>query len=325
MAEKDQKEDQAGEGASTEKHASSKLGVGALLRTEREKKGLSHQQVAEMTRLRRHLIMALEKEEWDELPAPVFVKGFIKSYAKALGLDEKKVLELYEEPPSVEPEMPKLLEPEPRTGRVRFFFPVVILAILAGLIFAWYRYSPREKAEAPIVAQEKPVSRSMEKKQKVSLSQKAPPVEPLEKKRGEEAARPLPQKEKAPPQVQAPLKEEQELPAEEKLGVFPEDKMRAGSALVQSNVQEEKMLVLSGFVKGRTWLSISIDGTEPKEYIFQPGSRPQWKAKQGFDIVVGNAAGIDFDFNGKKISNLGELGQVVRLKLPEKPKETGRE
>ena len=75
-------------------------------------------------------------------------------------------------------------------------------------------------------------------------------------------------------------------------------------------------LVLKAFITSRTWVRILIDGQEPKEYIFQSGARPQWKAREGFDILVGNAAGVEFDFNGEQIKDLGTLGQVVRLKLP---------
>jgi hypothetical protein len=75
--------------------------------------------------------------------------------------------------------------------------------------------------------------------------------------------------------------------------------------------------VLKAVVEGRTWIRITVDDEEPREYIFQPGSRPQWKAKKGFDLVIGNAAGIEFEFDGQSMENLGELGQVVRLKLPE--------
>ena len=56
---------------------------------------------------------------------------------------------------------------------------------------------------------------------------------------------------------------------------------------------------------------------QPKEYIFGPGSRPQWEAQKGFDILVGNAAGIEFDFNGKLKRNFGGEGKVVRIRLPE--------
>ena len=74
--------------------------------------------------------------------------------------------------------------------------------------------------------------------------------------------------------------------------------------------------VLTGHVKARTWIRICVDDQEPKEYIFQPGSRPQWKGVDGFNVLIGNAAGVEFDFNGERFENLGDLGKVVRLKLP---------
>jgi cytoskeleton protein RodZ len=83
-------------------------------------------------------------------------------------------------------------------------------------------------------------------------------------------------------------------------------------------------LSLTGVVKQRTWMSIRVDGHKPKEFIFQPGARPQWRAAKGFEIVVGNAAGVDFELDGKKIQNLGKSGQVVRLSLPEGPDRTNR-
>jgi beta-lactamase regulating signal transducer with metallopeptidase domain len=73
---------------------------------------------------------------------------------------------------------------------------------------------------------------------------------------------------------------------------------------------------LTAWITKRTYVKIYIDDQKPKEYIFEPGSKPRWKAKEGFDIIVGNAGGVEFDLNGKIIGNLGEIGEVVRLKLP---------
>ena len=75
-------------------------------------------------------------------------------------------------------------------------------------------------------------------------------------------------------------------------------------------------LVLKAIVKERTWVRVCIDNEKPKEYIFSPESLPQWRAKRGFEILIGNAGGIDLEFNGKKMENLGKQGQVIRLRLP---------
>ena len=77
------------------------------------------------------------------------------------------------------------------------------------------------------------------------------------------------------------------------------------------------MLVLTAIVNSRTYVKIYVDDNQPKEYIFRPGSRPQWMAREGFDIRVGNAGGIEFDFNGKRIKDIGKSGKVVRVRLPE--------
>ena len=53
-----------------------------------------------------------------------------------------------------------------------------------------------------------------------------------------------------------------------------------------------------------------MDQQDPKEYMFRPGSSPEWKAKEGFELLIGNACGIGFEFNGRKIDNLGERGQL---------------
>ncbi|MFH1487900.1 MAG: RodZ domain-containing protein, partial [Pseudomonadota bacterium] len=82
-------------------------------------------------------------------------------------------------------------------------------------------------------------------------------------------------------------------------------------------------LDLQGDVRMRTWLRICIDGQAPREYIFQPGSRPQWRAKEGFYLIIGNAAGIRFQFDGKAFGDLGNLGQVIRLKFPEEYDSSG--
>jgi hypothetical protein len=80
---------------------------------------------------------------------------------------------------------------------------------------------------------------------------------------------------------------------------------------------EDFPLTLTARVRERTWIKIYVDDGDPKEYIFNPGNRHEWKARKGFDLIIGNADGIDLEFNGEKIENLGAPGQVVRLVFPQ--------
>ncbi len=61
--------------------------VGETLRSAREQRGLSIEQVSHDTRISARFLDALESDRYDALPAPVYVRGFIRSYASYLKLD----------------------------------------------------------------------------------------------------------------------------------------------------------------------------------------------------------------------------------------------
>jgi len=63
---------------------------GALLRRTREAKGLAPEALSQRTRIRRHLLEALEAERFAELPERVFVRGFVVAVARELGLDPER-------------------------------------------------------------------------------------------------------------------------------------------------------------------------------------------------------------------------------------------
>lgn len=70
------------------------VGPGTLLAAARIRHGLSLSEIASRTRIARHLLEALESERWSELPAPVYVRGFIRLYAREVGLDPRAPLAL---------------------------------------------------------------------------------------------------------------------------------------------------------------------------------------------------------------------------------------
>lgn len=70
---------------------------GSLLLAQRETLELSLQHVADELNLTMHYVRALESDSYDKLPGDVFVKGYIRSYARLLGLDPEQMLEIYRE------------------------------------------------------------------------------------------------------------------------------------------------------------------------------------------------------------------------------------
>ncbi len=62
-------------------------GCGSLLRLEREKAGLAVSDVASRLKVPARIVEAIEAEQWDQLGAPVFVRGQLRSYARLLGVD----------------------------------------------------------------------------------------------------------------------------------------------------------------------------------------------------------------------------------------------
>src|SRR5690349_6199716 len=60
--------------------------VGQFLRQTRETKGMSVEEVSRATRVPMSSVERIEADRFDELPGEVFVRGFLKSYARALGM-----------------------------------------------------------------------------------------------------------------------------------------------------------------------------------------------------------------------------------------------
>src|SRR5215475_9232416 len=110
--------------------------IGARLRHERELLGMSLEEVARATRIPAVSLERIESERWDDLPGEVFVRGFLKSYARTVGLDADEVLAQYSAArrvPYVAP-MPVAPGPKGREGRrVGIAIAFVLLLVLTTM------------------------------------------------------------------------------------------------------------------------------------------------------------------------------------------------
>jgi cytoskeleton protein RodZ len=66
--------------------------LGEFLRQEREKRGITIEQVASATKISVRLLHLLESDQYTELPAKPFIRGFVSSYARFIGVDSKEIL-----------------------------------------------------------------------------------------------------------------------------------------------------------------------------------------------------------------------------------------
>lgn len=69
--------------------------LGALLKAERERRGLSENDVIDRIKIGRACLVAIEEGNKDGLPHPVYAKGFVKNYAKWLELDAEEIGEAF--------------------------------------------------------------------------------------------------------------------------------------------------------------------------------------------------------------------------------------
>ena len=68
---------------------------GEHLKREREMRGVSLEEISVATRIAPRFLEALENEQWEQLPGGVFNRGFIRSVARYLGLDEDSLVAEY--------------------------------------------------------------------------------------------------------------------------------------------------------------------------------------------------------------------------------------
>lgn len=125
------------------------LTFGSWLRRERELREIPLHEIADVTKISIRYLEALEQDRFDVLPAPVFARGFLKEYARYVGLDPDEVINSYltTQQEAESPETEETMEPPsgaPSSATLMGSGIVVLLAVVAGLIF----YSERFGGEA---------------------------------------------------------------------------------------------------------------------------------------------------------------------------------
>lgn len=144
--------------------------LGEKLRKARENRGISISQVSEQTRIASHFLSAIEENDYSTLPGGIFNKGFVKSFAKCVGVSEQEALADYNAlMASTEPDKDadELYSPEvltddnaaPSMVSTVVLIVLILAVLIGGLILAIYWISGEGDASVqPNVAKTPPVS-----------------------------------------------------------------------------------------------------------------------------------------------------------------------
>jgi transcriptional regulator with XRE-family HTH domain len=126
--------------------------LGRILSEARTSRGLTLDDVERDTRIARRYLEALERDEFDALPAPVYCRAFLRTYSQYLGIDPAEVLRFYPEkgrqPAELAP-LPQVTKPPPPALSLNWVVAggVILVFLLAGALI--YRVSSGGGESAP--------------------------------------------------------------------------------------------------------------------------------------------------------------------------------
>jgi cytoskeleton protein RodZ len=245
------------------------------------------------TRILCPFLTAVEEDNYEQLPAEVFAKGFVRSYGQVLGLPDMEVLSMFEESGGQfyakrdEREQLKLrIREEVRRKRTNKFIVagIVGLALVALVIATGLNRDGARPVPAPPTEPAAPRQKSADP----ALSGLPTPA-PLESAQSQRSER--------EPMVSVPIEVE---------GNFSPGLPLEGILPVASK------LVLEVEAVERAWVLVQADHDPAQEVMLSPGERVRWSADQKLTLTLGNAGGVRISLNGKLQGPYGGSGKVIK-------------
>jgi cytoskeleton protein RodZ len=265
---------------------------GERLRREREMRGITLNEIAESTKISRRHLESLEKEDFDSLPGGIFNKGFVRAYARYLGIDEDQAVTDYsaasneQTPPEDKFPLEISHEPDPELNPRRSSLPLILslLALVAVLAVFWAR-SRMRPAESPENAGAAAGAAGP------GVSAASPPAS------GSATVTPA-VTELHPAAASVPVN------AVKKKVLQPP---------AASTPRPEHAFVVRVAVKEDSWVSLTADGKTVVARILIAGEQQLVRAGSKVVLTTGNAGGLEVSFNGKSLGPLGNESEVRTL------------
>lgn len=299
--------------------------AGEKLREARELKGLTVEDIAARLRIPAHYVRALEQGDLPTLPEPTFVRGYVKSYARELGLEVEPLVAALA--PAVEVKVPQPLlavdggssgrkasarSPNFRGGGASRRRPLLIAAVAVVVLLGVtvLLIVPRDdSATPPTVALAVPAS-TASAEPPVSL-----PSVPVVSGPAVETAIALPPPPSAQPQPPAELPAASPAPAS--AVALPVPAPAAPAAAPVEKVEKEIAAPRHGLYirfRGDSWVEVrDADNVVLHTSMQSSGSALSQDGKAPLTVTLGDASAADVWYNGVRQPNRGGSARVTRL------------
>ncbi|WAC06228.1 MAG: DUF4115 domain-containing protein [Thermodesulfobacteriota bacterium] len=271
--------------------------LGERLKRGREEKNISLDDVVQATKINKGILTAIENDQSEFFPPPVFIRGFIRNYARYIGLDERELLDLYNgsgagKKAHITPEELQVRK------KIKFSAPYIFLILVFALaILLGYQYFLRNSSEnKPSFETQK--KNSSKKAQTTSVNQTRIPKEATNL----EAVT-------SPVAGETPALENRSSSApfssEEKSGVAEPSAVSSPALPLPVHMQAK--------CYATTWVGYVIDNGQPSQIFLFPGDEFSWEWKEKIELKLGNAGGIKVTVNGAPLKPFGKSGEVLSV------------
>jgi cytoskeleton protein RodZ len=267
---------------------------GAWLRTQREARGISLREIADASKISVRYLEALEQDRFEILPAPVFVRGFLREYARVVGLDPDEVVNLFllasggdgDEEQAEEERLARRRAsgPSPLVYVALLAVAVLILLGLAALVWYWAaRRSPAAEESVPPVAARPAVE---------SFADAPPEAAAVPTATAPESA--------VSPAGETPAAAEPEPPATGPAAPLPPPRAAGAPLRVQLDFVED------------CWVELVVDGGRRNGELRTSGEVLTIEAADSVLLTLGNPAGVRVEVDGRSLELPGGGDRVVR-------------
>ena len=271
---------------SEQKPVETKVSIAALLVNARNEAALSQVDVAEQINLPLRTIKALETDDFENLPEATYVCGYLRNYARVVGINADLLVNTFKEQHYQEPEVVAPIRSKQSYDPAILWSTAAVFTILVGLVVTWWLESNQDVSpKIEVVRNEQPlIGDTQTPAQNAEVETKSIMSEP-----------------KVVAESSAPVSENQELSIDSAIETITSDTQTMDDMSRNSNLitlNDDVQMLTVTYVE-KSWTEITdADANTLMQGLIEPGVVRNLSGKPPFEVFLGNSPGVVIEVNG---------------------------